>query len=544
MSSANPLRETSALRTRLERDRLFTLADRCIRIPLIVRGKLVVPDAVNTATIESAFAAADEKRSVSAGRATRVQIGAVQVLRSADPHRETVYTVLPDFEPMDVVESDPGALAAELYDLPFEEVLGYVAGLHAALRDHADILEHIREATVGLSDVPRAWHDAAFAEISDMLDVETMRAAVDHDLSRWGVPGTRFLDDWVDVDSRPLTAPVHRFAEADRPTRTPQLRALGTRQLHITAGNSPQIPLVSALRALLTKSAAVIKSPAGATVPAALFGAVAATTAPDHPITKHLSFVYWPGGHARYEDVLFAPGLFDRIVVWGAPDAVMDVKAKAALTKVVAFNPRYSVSMIGREAFATDAIEDLDRVASRAVTDSLVANQKACIASQVHYIETTDPALARTYAQSVQRALARMDGVAPNAYPRAIIGQIKRLQRGRLLDADWYVNENDDGHLASGAVVVPGEFPMTLHPMCRLIVIRPVDDLRQTLGYLHPAVATVGVHPEPRRLELRNVIAARGVSNIVPLGEAGVAWPDMSHDGMMVLGELVDWKNA
>ena len=80
--------------------------------------------------------------------------------------------------------------------------------------------------------------------------------------------------------------------------------------------------------------------------------------------------------------------------------------------------------------------------------------------------------------------------------------------------------------------------------MCRLIVVRPVLNLDEALRFLHPGVATVGIFPDKSRLSLRDRVAARGVSNIVPLGHAGAAAAGSSHDGMLVLSELVDWKNG
>ena len=61
---------------------------------------------------------------------------------------------------------------------------------------------------------------------------------------------------------------------------------------------------------------------------------------------------------------------------------------------------------------------------------------------------------------------------------------------------------------------------------------------------LHPGVSTVGVYPEARRAQLRDRIAARGVSNILPIGHCDRLYPGMPHDGLLVLCELVDWKSA
>jgi hypothetical protein len=82
------------------------------------------------------------------------------------------------------------------------------------------------------------------------------------------------------------------------------------------------------------------------------------------------------------------------------------------------------------------------------------------------------------------------------------------------------------------------------HPLSRLVVVRPVEDLTEALTYLHAGVSTAGVYPESRRMALRDRIAARGVSNVLPLGQCERIVPGAPHDGMIVLSELVDWKSA
>ena len=80
--------------------------------------------------------------------------------------------------------------------------------------------------------------------------------------------------------------------------------------------------------------------------------------------------------------------------------------------------------------------------------------------------------------------------------------------------------------------------------MCRLVVVRPVARLSDAIGLLTPAVSTVGVAPESCRLELRDRIAAAGVSNIMPLGECERAYAGMPHDGLRMLSELVNWTTG
>jgi hypothetical protein len=531
--------------------------DGIFRVPFLVKGELRVPAPIGAGAIAEAFRALDAQAGPSDSEATHAQIGEVQVLREPIIDRTTLrrtgeylYSTMPVFDAGELIETDLDALADDLYDLPFERVLDYVDGLREAIVESAQFVDQVRAATVKTAELPDAEHDLAFAAVPLLLGRDSVRQSVDHDLFAWGIPGSRFLDGWQPLPEAAVQgAPVHLIADGiyAQPggrafaSRTAEIRALPTRQLHITAGNSPHIPFFSALRAIATKSPAVVKSPYGATLPGALLALAAAASAAGHPITRHLSIVYWPGGDETVESRFFAPGAFERIVVWGAPQAVLSVKTRALFAKVLTFDPRYGVTLLGKEAFGAE--EGLRALAIRIVADCLVANQKACIASQVIYVESGDPAALRLLAETLQSVLTEFDAAAPNVLRPAQVGELKRLMKGRFLDADWYVNERD-GFFTSGVVVVRDEFSITAHPMCRLIVLRPVDDLAAATRYLHPGVSTVSVWPDARRAALRTRIAARGVSNVLPLGHSGSGFAGQPHDGMRVLSELVDWKNG
>ena len=296
--------------------------------------------------------------------------------------------------------------------------------------------------------------------------------------------------------------------------------------------------MVSALRLILSKSAGAIKMPFGSTLPGAMLGLAAWATVPDHPLTRNLSIVYWQGGDERVESVLVMPGAFDRIVVWGAPGAVASVQSRARFTKVVSFDPRYGVSLIGREAFGGD----LGQVASLAAMDAMIYSQKACTASLVHYVEGSTGQV-EAYGQHLLEILGQWDALAPPFPLPAVRGQLRRMRRGRYARADWRTNTKNGEH-TSAIVLTPEEFDILDHPLSRLVVVRPVEDLTEVLTYLHAGVSTVGVYPESSRMALRDRIAARGVSNVLPLGQCERIVPGAPHDGMMVLSELVDWKSA
>ncbi|MBI9074956.1 MAG: hypothetical protein JEZ02_06055 [Desulfatibacillum sp.] len=526
--------------------------DNIMRLPFLIKGELRVPVPVEPEVIFLAFVDA-EREALPGVVPTHVNLGRAQVLREPVIDRETMrntgeflYTVMPVFTPEEVIETDIPALCKDLYNMPFSRVTELLGDLSQTFSQNRLLLDYVRDVTVQTAMLPDLWHDMGFEALAMMLDPESAQQMVDRDLCAWGVDGSRLLDDWVELEqAKVLPAPVHVIAAqalgGKAPpweTRTPALRAMPTRQLHITAGNAPQIPFISALRAILTKSAAVVKSPYGATLPGALLALALVATAPDHPITRHLSIVYWPGGDGSVEDAFFMPGSFDRIVVWGAPGAVESVKKRALFTKVLTFNPRYGVSLIARESLEGD----MDSLASRAVTDSLVANQKACIASQIHYVEG-DRDRVKAYALALQKALAAFDRIAPNYVEPHFVGELKRVMRGVLIDGEWFVNQKN-GFWRSGVVVMDREVPLSAVTMQRMIIVRRVDDISRALAHLHPGVSTVSVSTPSLKNKIRDIAAASGVSNVVDLGHSGTMFPGMSHDGMMVLSELVDWKNG
>lgn len=513
-----------------------------VRVPFLVKGRLVAPPALTKDQIKAAFAHVD-------AATTYVKLDQAQLLRepvidraSMQPTGESMVLVLPQVNPLALLERDVDALVRGPYALSVDDILAYLQAIVDTLAAQSATVDRVRELCRRTAPYPDIFLDGAFAEFELGLDVPTARAMIDRELAAWQRPGSAFLDGWTELPGEvtPGIAPLAALGLPGAPN-LPQaapvcIRAMPTRQLHITAGNAPGVPIVSALRGLLTKSAVTVKSPSGAILTGALFAVAAVAAAPDHPLTRHLSIVYWQGGDESVEAVLFLPNAYDRIVVWGAPEAVTSVQSRALLTKIVSFNPRYSVSMIGREAFDGD----LAQVAFQAAVDTMIYNQRACTASLVHYVEGT-LAQAEEYAKHLRAVLGQWDAMAPQYVAPETVGALERLRRGRYVQAGWSLNRCD-GRFSSGVVVMPDEFDVLDHPLCRLVVVRPVPDLDGALRYLHPGVSAVGVYPEERRLHLRDSIACRGVSSILPLGCCEQVFAGIPHDGMLVLSQLVDWK--
>jgi hypothetical protein len=517
-----------------------------IRLPFLVKGRLVVPPEISRGQIEAAFAA--DRDSVYA------RLPGAQLIREPVIDRRTmkytgdyIYQVMPPLDAAALIEDNIEELVAGPYALSVEDCLDYLESILAGLKHNLKLAARVLELCRLTSEYPDALLDGWFASLSSAFSRQAARQMVDNELSLWGKPGRDFLGGWVELPSKvspgllpTLATPIFgRSTLANQGSAKTRLRAMPTRQLHITAGNALEIPIISVLRAVLTKSAAAIKLPYGATLTGALCSIAASAVAPDHPLTRHLSMVYWPGGDEGIEGVLFQPDAFDRIIVWGNPETVSSVQSRALFTRLITLNPRYGVSLIGREAFSAKALPE---AAARAATDVMIYNQKACTSSLLHYIEAGEKE-ADEYAEALRQALVKWDEALHNFVAPAARGQLKRMRHGRYAHARWYINKRQ-GEFSSGVLVVPGEFDVLEHPMCRLVVVRPMAKLEEALQYLQSAVSTVGIYPEERRQALRDKVLARGVSNVLPLGQCERVFAGMPHDGMIVLSQLVDWKNA
>jgi Acyl-CoA reductase (LuxC) len=532
-----------ALCERLDTASLLRADDDAIRVPVLARGRLVVPE--GDAVLEIREATID--------RATMRPDGGARRL------------VLPRVAAADLLYEDPGTVRARLAAVPFAALCDWLDAAAELLEPDGPLGARVRTLVAAASDLADPLLDAGLRLNATMMRAFAVREVVDRELAAGGVPGSRFLDEWVEVDAPVWDGPTGalRAALASAPAPgaatvaapSPRVRAFPTLQIHVTAGNAPVVAPASALRLLATRSGGVVKLPSASILPGAALAVALHAAAEAHPAARAvldaLSLVYWKGGDAAVEEPLFDPAVFDRVVVWGAPDAVERVSALAAgAIRTLTFNPRYGVSLIGREALADDAA--LDAAARLAAADVLVWNQRACIASLVHYVEADAGGqneaaggdVADRWAAALRVALTAADRLAPSAPSPAALGQIQRMRRGSLVGARWHWVGGPGRDARAAVVVAPGPFDLSSHPLSRVVIVRRVARLDDALALLHRGVSTVGVHPEPRRLALRDPVAARGVSNIVPLGHAERAFAGMPHDGMRVLSGLVEWTTG
>ena len=158
-------------------------------------------------------------------------------------------------------------------------------------------------------------------------------------------PIRKALDEWV--------------PHQDYTGRRSFVRAFAPRLVHVLPGNSPGVAVKSIAQGAMVKAINLFKMSSSDPFTTVAILRTMADIDPDHPIVKSMSAVYWRGGDDAVERVLYRPQYFDKIVAWGGGDAINNViKYLGPGLQLVSFDPKTSISMVGREAFASD--ETLD----------------------------------------------------------------------------------------------------------------------------------------------------------------------------------------
>ena len=473
--------------------------DKVLDIPIIARGKVILPgeDAVEFK-----------------GRG-----GAA--FRQADPHRHIHDLVLGDT-----------ARLRDLHNTPMAEIVEVLAelGKRLVLDDNALLQESFELAlrAGGLADpILRGVYDA----LPHMFDADLMLALVEKTI------GLAYIDGWVPSGGA--------FDSVS-------IRAVGTRQLHITAGNVPIVAAMTIARAGLTKSDILIKSPSNDPLTANAIARTLIDLAPDHPVTKHIAVAYWKGGDEHMDSQIVRTSRIDKITAWGGMSSVRHIqKFLQPGIDLTALNPKYSMSMVGREGLESEAA--MDEVAVGLATLAGFYNQTACANTRIVYVEsdTDDDSIAKVVelGRKMVAAYAKLPPllsvpfVAPNRELEAEMDAIRD-------EDDFYHVEGDT--LTGGFIVSKFndriEFFDKLNN--RVVNFVPVDSLMDVIKWCNDTTQTVGLYPESRRADLRDAFALAGVQRLVSLagGDPMTVYanshhmpPGSPHDGIEPMRRSVRW---
>jgi hypothetical protein len=314
-----------------------------------------------------------------------------------------------------------------------------------------------------------------------------------------------------------------------------RVRAFPPRLVHILPGNVPGAAAVTIARGALSRGVHLLKTPSNDRFTAPAILQTMAEIDPTHPVTRSFSSVYWKGGDDMVEARLFQPQYFDKLVAWGGESAIRGaLRHIGPGLELVSFDPKVSISMIGREAFRSE--ETLEEAAERAANDVANFNQEGCVSSRYQFVEGDAEQVDRFCERlvvrlGVDRPLA--SGRGPKV-PREIRDQVELLRTLEPMIRAW------GGYEGDGLVVRSAEM-VDFHPSAKTVNVIPVNHLEDAVGHATVATQTVGVYPGTRAGELRDALACRGVQRVVALGDAHKAGLGMPHDGMYPLHRFMRW---
>jgi len=249
-----------------------------------------------------------------------------------------------------------------------------------------------------------------------------------------------------------------------------------------------------------------------------------------------MSAVYWRGGDEATERALYRPQYFDKLVAWGGGDAIQNVmKYIGPGFQLVSFDPKTSISMVGKEVFASD--DTIAEAAELNARDVSILNQEACVASRFTFLETTDPDEADRYAKVLGERL-RIDRSGEGDKVRPLDQDLKEaIDTLRMLDDEYGVFGRSDGR----GVAIRSDQPVDFHPLRKTSNVVMVPSLDAAMKYVNVATQSVGIWPFHRQAELRDQLASGGAQRICRLGDVGPSAIGNPHDAMYPLHRFVHW---
>ncbi|MFC6622078.1 acyl-CoA reductase [Novosphingobium panipatense] len=403
-----------------------------------------------------------------------------------------------------------------LLNVPLAEIIDFLVetGQRLLASDNTHMQECI-ERMCRTHILPRAVVENTARHAAAYLDKRVLMAEVEQNF-----PDPRALDEWVPKE--------------DFTGRRSFVRAFAPRLIHVLPGNSPGVAVKSVAQGAMVKGVNLFKmSSADPFTMVAILRTMADIDA-GHPIVRSMSAVYWRGGDDATERVLYRPQYFDKIVAWGGGDAINNViKYLGPGFQLVSFDPKTSISMVGREALVDEAT--IDHVADLCSADVMTLNQEACVASRFQFVEGDEEQVDR-FCERLHHHVARRAAESGDLRPLDMEMR-EAVESMMLMDDEFGVWGRTDGR----GLVVRSDEPVDFHPINKTANVVRVDSLDDAVKWINVATQTVGFWPFDRMPVYRDRLAAGGAQRVVHLGEAGPSTIGNPHDAMYPLHRFVHW---
>jgi hypothetical protein len=466
-------------------------------IPIIARGRVILPGAD---AIEFS------------GRA-----GAR--FRCPDPHKHI----------QDLVLGDTNRLL-DLQDTPVAEILDFLAALGPRLTLDNPYMREAFDLSLSAGGLTLPVLRNVYEQLPKMFIRAHLEATIERTV------GSAYLDGWVQQGIGPLS----RFS----------IRALGTRNLHITAGNVPVVGALTIIRSALTKSDCLIKLPSNDPLSATAVARTMIDLDANHPVTKHVAIAYWKGGDDVMGSEICRTSRIDKITAWGGMSSMKYIqKFLSPGLDLISLNPKLSMSIVGHEALETQRA--MREAAAGVAMAAGKLNQTACVNTRVVYVEsgTDEKSIERVieFGQEVHDAIQRLPSHLSTAAlkpDRELESEMSALEF--VDDAYWLTGDTINGAVIVSRLSERVEFHDKLNN--RIVNIVPMPDIMKVVQWCDDSTQTVGIYPERLQMQMRNALSLAGVQRMLPLeaaesdtGVDGGDLPGMPHDGIEPLRRMVRW---
>lgn len=410
----------------------------------------------------------------------------------------------------------PRSQLPPLLDVKLAEIIDFLVETGERLRlDRNAHLQQCLELIAATNPLPRRVVENLYRQAPFYLNRQLLESIVDSNF-----PNREALDGWIE--------------RVDVYGNKGAVRAFPPRMVHMLAGNAPSGCVSSIAQGALVKAVNLFKMPSSDPFTTVAVLRTMAEIDPKHPVVRSMSAVYWPGGDTSIERTLYRPQYFDKIVAWGGGDAIANViQYLGPGIQLISFDPKSSISMIGREAFESE--DRIAEVAELLAADATVFNQEACLASRYAFVEAQGAQAESLCAKlaerlNVDRDFASAQGPPLSAESREEIEVMEAM--GDL--KTW-------GGFDGRGLVILSDRPVEFQPTNKTSNVVSVDSLDDAVRYVNVATQTIGVYPYGRKARLRDRLASAGAQRLCRLGTANAHVLGSPHDAMYPLQRFVHW---
>ena len=411
----------------------------------------------------------------------------------------------------------PRSQLPPLLDVKLAEIIDFLVETGERLRLERNAhLQECLEVIAATNPLPRRVVENLYRQAPFYLNRQLLESIVDSNFAN-----REALDGWVD--------------RVDVYGNKGAVRAFPSRMVHMLAGNAPSGCVASIAQGALVKAVNLFKMPSSDPFTTVAVLRTMAEIDPKHPVVQSMSAIYWQGGDQAIERTIYRPQFFDKIVAWGGGPAIQNVIGYLGPgIQLISFDPKSSISMIGREVFASD--ETLADVVERVAADTTVFNQEACLASRFVFLEGERAQAERFCAALVDRlGVDRMFGSAVAPLPPADIRD--ELEVMVAMDDEVTMFGKPDGR----GLVLLSDRPVDFHPTNKISNVVLVPSLEDAVRFVNVATQTIGVYPFDRKAVLRDRLASAGGQRVCRVGTANGHVAGSPHDAMYPLHRFVHW---